>query len=217
MLHRWQKSLFYIVANPLMRINGERHKLFQKNTNPLKVHLGPGQKNYIENWVNVDANTFTGKCDIWADLRNPLPFKSSSVDCIYSHHVIEHLPNIRSHLMSVFKCLKPGGAVRIGGPNGDAAIRKYLSGDASWFSDFPKRRKSIGGKFENFIFCAGEHLTILTPSFLQEVMEEVGFKSISFKKPKIETDYPELFLECLDYEWEDDYEYPHTIIVEAIK
>lgn len=32
------------------------------------VQLGPGQKNYIDGWVNVDANFVTAKIDIWADI-----------------------------------------------------------------------------------------------------------------------------------------------------
>jgi hypothetical protein len=55
--------------------------------------------------------------------------------------------------------------IRVGGPNGDSAIRKFQKNDAAWFSDFPDKRRSIGGKFANFILCRGEHLTILTSSY----------------------------------------------------
>ena len=63
MLKRYQKNLFYIIASPLMKINLFRLKYlnsFKKNS-ILKLHLGPGKKNYIDEWINVDANMFTGK------------------------------------------------------------------------------------------------------------------------------------------------------------
>jgi predicted SAM-dependent methyltransferase len=60
----------------------------------VKVHLGPGQKNYIPKWINIDANIFSAKADLWADLRYRLPFHNSTVDAVYSHHMIEHLHDL---------------------------------------------------------------------------------------------------------------------------
>jgi predicted SAM-dependent methyltransferase len=217
MLSRNAKAIFYRIASPLMRINGLVYRYFRAPRNSLRVHLGPGQKNYIDGWINVDANMFTGKCDLWADLRNPLPFYDGSVDCFYSHHMIEHLPNVQSHVREVFRCLKPGGVYRVGGPNGDSAIKKFTENDTHWFSDFPNKRTSIGGRFENFVFCHGEHLTILTFSFLDEILKESGFVEVRICKPMKETGFPELFSPCLIKENESDFAFPHTLIVEAVK
>lgn len=201
-----------------MKVNGLIYRKFRApKKGEVKVQLGPGQNNYIDGWINVDANKFTGRCDIWIDLRNPLPFHNSTVDVFYSHHLIEHLPDIRLHLKEVFRCLKPGGVYRFGGPNGDSAIKKYIEGDLSWFSNFPDERKSIGGKFENFIFCRGEHLTILTFSMLEEFLSDIGYVEIILSKPTNETGYPKLFSDCLQKEHESDFEMPHTLIVEATK
>lgn len=182
----------------------------------VKVHLGPGQKNYLDGWVNVDANMFTGKCDLWADLRNPLPFRDGTVDFFYSHHVIEHLPDLPRHFREMYRCLKPGGKIRVGGPNGDSAIRKFVENDHAWFSDFPDRRASIGGRFENFIFCRGEHLTILTLSYLTELAAEAGFQNIRLCQPITETRFPEFIdPQVLSKEWEPTPECPHTLLIEA--
>lgn len=146
MLSRKAKQAFYIGAGPLMKLNGAIYKAFRApKDGRLRVHLGPGRRNYIDGWINVDANMFTGKCDVWADLRNPLPFPDESVEAFYSHHMIEHLPDVKKHLQDAFRCLKPGGVYRIGGPNGDSAIKKFVEDDKSWFSDFPDKRESIGG------------------------------------------------------------------------
>ena len=218
MLSRNAKAMFYRIAGPLMRINGLVYRYFRApRKSDIRVHLGPGQNNYIDGWMNVDANMFTGKCDLWADLRNPLPFHNGSVDCFYSHHIIEHLPNVQSHIREVFRCLKPGGVYRVGGPNGDSAIKKFAENDTNWFSDFPDKRASIGGRFENFIFCRGEHLTILTFSFLEELLKTNGFAEVRICKPVRDTGYPELFSPCLAKEHESDFAVPHTLIVEAVK
>jgi predicted SAM-dependent methyltransferase len=218
MLSRRAKDTFYKVAGPLMKINGYAYRHFRApKQGALKVQLGPGQENYLKGWINVDANMFTGKCDIWADLRNSLPFHTETVKAFYSHHVIEHLPNIHFHLKEVFRCLKPGGVYRVGGPNGDSAISKFVEHDLEWFSDFPNTRKSMGGKFENFIFCRGEHLTILTFSMLEEFMSNIGYVEIRECLVVKETNYPRLFSECLLKENELDFKVPHTLIVEARK
>lgn len=215
MLSRKAKATFYALMGPLMKINGSLYRNFRAPSSGLRVHLGPGQKNYINDWVNVDANKFTGKCDVWADLRNKLPFKNNSAQAIYSHHMVEHLPNIYFHFQEVYRCLEPGGVYRVGGPNGDEAIKKFIEKDVDWFGDYPDSRVSIGGRFENFIFCRQEHLTILTESYLREVMENVGFKNIKKCMPVIEGN--SLFQDCLSYEHEKTPDSPHTLLLEGEK
>lgn len=218
MLSRRAKALFYVVVGPLMRMNGliYRHCRAPK-TGKVKVHLGPGQAHYIDGWLNVDANMFTGKCDLWADLRNPLPFRDNTADAFYSHHMIEHLPDIRAHLREVYRCLKPEGIYRVAAPNGDSAIAKFVEKDKEWFPGFPDDRRSLGGRLENFIFCRGEHLTIVTYSMMKEYMEDVGFKEILVRKPVQETGDSTLFGDCLLHEHESDYAVPHTLVIEARK
>ena len=219
MLKRYQKNLFYIFASPFMRLNSLRIKFTNTfhNNRLLKLHLGPGREKYIENWINIDANMFTGKCDLWLDLRFKLPFKDSCVDYCYSHHMIEHLPNLKKHFNDIFRILKPGGVYRFGGPNGDSAIKKFYENSHEWFDSWPDNRKSIGGRFENFIFCRNEHLTILTFSHLEEILEEIGYKNIKKYLPTKETGNPDIFNQCLRFEHEEDFENPKTLIIEAIK
>lgn len=218
MISRKLKAAYYFFAGIPMRISGSAYRRFgSPKSGTIKVHLGPGQKNYIKGWINVDSNFITGRCDVWADLRNKLPFRDDTVSAFYSHHVIEHLPRIDSHFKDVFRCLRPGGVYRVGGPNGDAAIRKYVEDDATWFSDWPDKRISTGGRFENFIFCRGEHLTILTPSFLEEIMTNSGFVDIRVVAPCTETHFGNYFSDCLRYEHENDLAFPHTLLLEAVK
>lgn len=192
MIPRWAKATYYLLLSPLMRVNSFRYRVYPKyNSSSTRfVHLGPGQKNYLCGWINVDANLVSSKPDIWADLRYKLPFPDSSVDAIYSHHVIEHLPDLDFHFSEMYRCLVPGGSIRVGGPHGDNAIEAMLAGQHDWFGDWPTQRSSIGGRFENFIFCKGEHLTILTKSFLFELAEQAGFDNVEIVLPG-ETNYPQ--------------------------
>jgi predicted SAM-dependent methyltransferase len=220
MLEHRYKLLYFAVLHYPMRANALRHRLLQSRVRPSKVHLGPGQRNYLNGWTNIDANFLSAKIDIWADIKARLPLRSGAVEAFYSHHVIEHLPDrlLPFHFSEMFRSLKPGGMIRVGGPNADMAIRKFEEHDLDWFSDFPDPRRSIGGRFANFILCRGEHLTILTSSYLRELAENAGFDQISFCGPAQDTHFPSVFdEEVLNKEWESTPDFPHTLIMEARK
>ena len=218
-LSRQAKDNFYRLCGPLMKFNGFVYrKIRAPRVGPLQVQFGPGKQNYVPGWINVDANMFTAKCDIWADLRNPLPLRDGTVAAMYSHHVIEHLPDLAFHFKEAFRCLQPGGVYRVGGPNGDSAIQKFVESDKDWFIDYPDDRTSIGGRFENYIFCRQEHLTILTYSYLEELMTNAGFVNLHRRLPIKDSGYTDVFSPCMQKnEWEFDYDFPHTLIIEAEK
>lgn len=218
MMSRRGKAAFFAAAGPLMRANAIAYRFFRAPRHgSVKVHLGPGQRNYLPGWVNVDANMFTGKCDLWADFRAKLPFLDGTVDAFYSHHVVEHLPDLDFHFREVFRCLKPGGLYRVGGPNADAAAERFVNGDTDWFNLQPDPRASCGGRLDNFLLCRGEHLHLLTYSFLTELLTTAGFRVIGTFLPIRETSDPIRFKDCLAIEYESDYACPHTLLVEAEK
>jgi predicted SAM-dependent methyltransferase len=217
MINSFLKRTYYFLLRCPMRLNGWIYKNFRCPEQGIKVHLGPGQNNYIEGWVNVDANLISSKIDLWANLLDGLPFRDNSVEIFYSHHVIEHLPDsyLAQHFAQMFKALRPGGGIRIGCPHAGNACRKYVAGDYDWFWEFPYKRESLGGRFTNFVFCAGEHLTALDETYLRELAKNAGFVNIQFKLPCKESDL--VGQEVLSKEFEDDFVYPHTLILEAQK
>jgi Uncharacterized protein conserved in bacteria len=219
-LSRQAKAAYFTLLRYPMRINAYRHRKLSRIPSHCRVQLGPGQSNYLQGWINVDANFISAKIDVWADVSARLPFRSGSVDAFYSHHVIEHLPDasLPFHFSELLRCLKPGGVIRIGGPNGDAAFARFVANDGAWFDDFPDKRSSIGGRLANFILCRGEHLTILTSSYLDELAQAAGFTNIAFKKPCTETGFPSIYDEAvLSREFETTPEAPHTLLMEAVK
>jgi SAM-dependent methyltransferase len=221
MISRELKAMYYGLMKYPMRLNGKIYKTFRAPRHGLvRVQLGPGQKNYLPGWINVDANFITARCDVWANLEDPLPFRDNTVDVFYSHHVVEHLPDryLITHFREMHRCLKPGGMFRVGGPNGDTAMRKYLENDGAWFSDFPDPHDSVGGKLVNFVFCRNEHLTLLTPSYLSEIAAAAGFEPLAVCVPTQSTTNAALIdAQVLAMEWETTPDAPHTLIVEGFK
>jgi predicted SAM-dependent methyltransferase len=215
------RRAYFITMRLPMLANARIYKALRCPASGLKVQLGSGQVHYIKDWLNVDANLFTAKLDLWANILDGLPFKDGSVDVIYSHHVIEHLPD--SYLPKLFaemyRALRPGGGVRLAAPHLGNACRKYVEGDTAWFRDFPVKKESVGGRFTNFIFCAGEHVTAFDESYMKELAESAGFHCISFPLTHKETTLADLGVDqsVLVREWDDDFDIPHTIVVEARK
>lgn len=134
--------------------------------------------------MNLDANFLSARIGLWANLMDPLPFRNGSVAAIYSHHVIEHLPDrhLPTHFREMFRVLVPGG-IRVGRPDAGNACAKFVAGDLDWFSTYPVNRRSIGGRFANFIFCDGEHLSALSESYLRELAEGAGFVDVGRMLP----------------------------------
>jgi hypothetical protein len=98
------------------------------------------------------------------------------------------------------------------------AMQKFMEGDRAWFPEYPDNRQSLGGRLENFICCRGEHLTLLTLSFLEEIALQAGFREIRPCLPATETFYGYFIDEAvLALEWEDTPECPHTLLVEGQK
>ncbi len=221
MISQGLKRVYYTLLGCPMWMNGCIYRNFRAPRSGLvKVHLGPGQRNYREGWINVDANLLSAKFDVWSNVLHGLPFRDGTVDVFYSHHVIEHLPDcdLPSHFREMYRCLKPGGAIRVGGPNGDSAARKLLEGDADWFGDFPDNRQSVGGRFANFILCRAEHLTILTETYLDEIATGAGFTDVRACRPGTETRFPDVIdPTLLAMEDQDHGDLPHTLLVEAVK
>lgn len=212
------RRLYYALFSIPMRINHWRYRLFAAPRSGLRVHLGCGQENYLPGWLNVDANRISAHPDLWINLLHGLPFRANSVAVFYSHHVMEHLPEagLRFCLAEMMRCLEPGGGVRIGVPHAGNAYRMYAAGRHDWFtSNFPWQRTSLGGRCANFLLCANEHLCLLDFSYFEELLGATGFADIKEGVPGRESRF--VGKEVLELEEEFDFEFPHTLIIEARK
>lgn len=215
MLSRNAKAMFYGLVGPLLWANALRRRVFVPRPKLRRAHFGPGQRNYIPGWLNCDANVFSGKADMWVDLRNPLPIADGWLEAAYSHHVVEHLHAIEAHFKDVFRALKPGGVYRVAGPDADMAIDRYLARDIDWFANLPDDHRRIGTRFNTLLLCRGEHVALLTEDLLREMMENAGFADLRRVLPR-HSNHAELFADVFPFE-EPLREFPHTIVIEGVK
>lgn len=132
-----------------------------------KVNLGSGT-NIVEGWINIDKSwniylskfptikkllyklglisegTFRakwrGKSIKRHDVTKGLPFKSESVDVIYSSHLLEHLTynEARKVCKESYRVLKKNGLFRVVLPDLKLYARKYIEGDRVFFGDSEK-------------------------------------------------------------------------------
>jgi len=146
------------------------------------LHLGCGSK-IFDGWTNVDMNP---KGDLTLDLREGLPFRDNSVQLIYSEHMFEHF--YREHdgpflLKECYRCLKPGGCMRITVPDAAAFIDYYVGkldpATAGIFraghSRFHRTRMDV---VNSAFRWKHQHFYMYDEETLQKLLEEVGFVDV---------------------------------------
>src|SRR5206468_428856 len=88
-----------------------------------KLQIGCG-KALLDGWLNTDIRQdIPGIC--YLDATQPFPIPDDQFDCIFTEHVIEHLPYAdgASMLRESLRVLKPGGKIRIATPD----LKKILA------------------------------------------------------------------------------------------
>ncbi len=103
----------------------------------LKLHIGCGEQ-FLDGFVNIDIATTAQKR---IDVRQGLPYRTGSVDYIFSEHFIEHLcrEDAMSFLEECYRTLKPGGVLRIATPDLDDLVHRYRENDwaqSEWIQRF---------------------------------------------------------------------------------
>lgn len=219
MIHQRYKDLYFLGLSlatlPNYWLKKTMYGFRPPNRNSLHLHLGCGTF-YLPGFINIDANP-RQKLDLWLDIRNGLPFRSGSVDSIYSTHMFEHLyHNELEHLLQECgRVLKPGGGIRLVVPSLLNAITAYREGRHAWFYDsFPQHFNSLGGRFSNFVFCDGQHRTAFDFDYLAEVLRVAGFEAPEESAEGKSRVYAEA---VPDFEPADAKGLSHSLFVEAFK
>ena len=81
-----------------------------KTNGEIRLNIGSGPKKR-EGWVNVDISK-KYKPEVVASVLK-LPFKSSSVDEIFTQHMLEHIQDFEAAMREMHRVLKPGGKLTI--------------------------------------------------------------------------------------------------------
>jgi predicted SAM-dependent methyltransferase len=119
----------------------------------------------------------------FADATKSFPFKDSSVECIYTSHMLEHLSQdgAKIFLKEAFRVLKIGGILRIAVPDLKIAIDEYIkSGDAdSFMRNILVQAPPISSlKQKIILFMTGyrHHQWMYDGASLSKLLKEIGFK-----------------------------------------
>ena len=120
----------------------------------------------------------------FADATKSIPLQTSSVDCMYTSHMVEHLSQkgARSFLKEVKRVLKVGGVVRIAVPDLRIAVDDYLeTNDADAFMrgilvQAPEIN-TLKQKINLFISGYRHHQWMYDGTSLSRLLIEMGFSS----------------------------------------
>lgn len=100
----------------------------------LALNVGSGQRKFLSTeeveWVNLDKVSREGlEPDVTCDGAS-LPYKSSSVDYVVLHHVLEHFGCGEADKMvdEAYRVLRPGGSFLVFVPNLRAMCERWLMG-----------------------------------------------------------------------------------------
>lgn len=83
----------------------------------LKLNLGCGEK-HLEGYINIDKDPRV-KPDLLLDLEKAkFPYEESSVDEVYTSHLLEHINNFNPLMEEIYRVLKPNAKTIIFAPYG---------------------------------------------------------------------------------------------------
>ena len=164
----------------------------------MKLHLGCGER-YLNGYVHVDIAEFD-HIDFIRPVDDLSCFKKNTVSEIYASHVLEYFD--REYAPEVLiewkRVLKPNGILRIAVPNFPKLIEIYESSQSLESIVGPLYGKwDIGNN--QYIY----HKTVYDFMSLKQVLEEVGFKNISY------WDWKNVFREYKDFDDHAQAYYPH--------
>jgi predicted SAM-dependent methyltransferase len=118
----WKKTNIFVNLQ-LARFRTESQVEAYLRANPVrKLQIGAGENNK-PGWLNSDIEPLNGQ--IYLDATERFPIPDSSINYVYSEHVIEHISYEQglSMLKESYRILAPGGKVRVATPN----LNKFLS------------------------------------------------------------------------------------------
>ncbi|MDN5893799.1 MAG: methyltransferase domain-containing protein [Nocardioides sp.] len=113
------------VNTPMARKRASR--ALESAARPIKLEIGGLGKRH--GWVVTNVNAGTRN---FMDAPTTWPLEDGSVGFVYSDNVIEHLPLAagRAMLAEAFRCMQPGGVIRMITPDLRGHVEKYLAGRA---------------------------------------------------------------------------------------
>lgn len=138
----------------------------------LKLDIGAGatgwQQEPLDEWVHLDFAD-QPHIEIVADFAD-IPLENGACKEIFIGDIIEHVPAWRYDevLTEWHRILEPGGVIRGRCPNGDRAMRAYVSGEI----DFAEAKLSLYGWADHPL---QQHYACFDKKSLTELLAKYGF------------------------------------------
>jgi SAM-dependent methyltransferase len=108
---------------------------------PIKLEIGGLSKR--PGWVVTNVNAVTRN---YLDATSPWPLEDGACEVVYADNMIEHVPLEAGRVMfaEAFRCLRPGGVIRLVTPDLRKHIELYLSGSAAVDGEIGGFYRSLG-------------------------------------------------------------------------
>lgn len=156
-----------------------------------RLHVGCG-RNRMPGWINADI---TPRADLIIFLQKRLPFRTGTLERIYTEHVLEHVPFKTAvyFLKEANRTLQPGGVVRIAMPDLDDLIDGYQKDwrRFDWVNWPGHRFIRTRAEMINVAFRWWGHQHLYNREELERALREAGFERYRFQQPG-ESDFPDL-------------------------
>jgi len=142
---------------------------------PLKLHLGCGSI-HLDGYINADIQDWAGACDLTANAGDLHTFKDNSVDHIFNHALLEHIPpwGTMKTLKEWNRVLKPGGIIQIEVPDLERIFQDWLVNKTIGEQEAIDNIYG-GNKAPNKVYSRQDHLTGFTYDGLTRMMSECSF------------------------------------------
>lgn len=179
--------------------------ILTKNKNIINLEIGSGPQKGTDNWITLDL---CNGCDIKFDVSNGIPFADSSVNMIYSSHLLEHFAfkDLLTLLHECHRVLRTNGRFSACVPDASIYIKEYLNPNTTQFEHIINSIYPCNTSIDliNYIaYMNGNHKYMFDRNNIVAILKIIGFINIEIREfdPAIDN---------IDRRWE-------SIYVDAIK
>lgn len=138
-LYAAARTAILTVNTPLARRRAQR--AIAEAPRPVRLEIGGLTER--EGWLVTNVNA---RARNYLDATGPWPFEDGALEVVYADNMIEHVPLEAGRVMfaEAFRCLQPGGVIRLVTPDLRKHVELYLSGAAAVDGEIGQFYRSLG-------------------------------------------------------------------------